>query len=64
MNTYARGFISNIYHLGIIFINKRPLLQMQILNILWETARLPNASYDFSKAHGILSWILHLTERE
>lgn len=39
------------------------LLQIQIVNILCETARLPKASRDFSKAHGILTWILQLTEK-
>ncbi|XP_047018439.2 nucleolar pre-ribosomal-associated protein 1 isoform X7 [Ictalurus punctatus] len=36
---------------------------VQIMNILGETAHLPKASYDFSQAHGILTWILQLTER-
>lgn len=56
-------FINNIPHLDIIFIIKWTLLQIQIMNILWETAHYPKASYDFSKAHGILTWILQLTER-
>ncbi|KAB5535628.1 hypothetical protein PHYPO_G00120070 [Pangasianodon hypophthalmus] len=38
-------------------------VQIQIVNVLWETAHLPKASYDFSKAHGILTWILQLIER-
>lgn len=46
---------------GIIFIVKLTLFQ--IMNILGETAHLPKASYDFSQAHGILTWILQLTER-
>ncbi|XP_058274902.1 nucleolar pre-ribosomal-associated protein 1 isoform X1 [Hemibagrus wyckioides] len=38
-------------------------VQTQIVNVLWETAHFPKASYDFSKAHGILTWILQVTER-
>ncbi|XP_060761898.1 nucleolar pre-ribosomal-associated protein 1 isoform X2 [Neoarius graeffei] len=38
-------------------------VQIQIVNVLWEAAHLPKASYDFSNAHGILTWILQLTER-
>lgn len=53
-----------IHHLDIIiFIIKLTLLQIQIVNVLWEAAHLPKASYDFSNAHGILTWILQLTER-
>lgn len=39
------------------------LLQIQIVNVLWKTAHFPKASSDFSKAHGILTWILQVTER-
>ncbi|KAK3534662.1 hypothetical protein QTP86_018208 [Hemibagrus guttatus] len=38
-------------------------VEIQIVNVLWETAHFPKASYDFSKAHGILTWILQFTER-
>lgn len=58
MCTYVGDFI---HHVGIII--KLTLLQIQIVNVLWETAHLPKASYDFSNAHGILTWILQLTER-
>ncbi|KAI5624249.1 nucleolar pre-ribosomal-associated protein 1 [Silurus asotus] len=39
-------------------------VQNQIVNVLCKTAQLPKASHDFSKAHGILTWILQLTKRE
>ncbi|XP_047662255.1 nucleolar pre-ribosomal-associated protein 1 [Tachysurus fulvidraco] len=38
-------------------------IQIQIVNVLLETAHLPKASSDFSKVHGILTWILQFTER-
>ncbi|TTH23517.1 Nucleolar pre-ribosomal-associated protein 1 [Bagarius yarrelli] len=37
-------------------------VQIQMLNVLLETARLPKASFDFSKAHGMLTWITQLIE--
>ncbi|XP_046732396.1 LOW QUALITY PROTEIN: nucleolar pre-ribosomal-associated protein 1 [Silurus meridionalis] len=39
-------------------------VQIQIVNVLCKTAQLPKASHDFSKTHGILTWILQLTKRE
>ncbi|KAM9439632.1 nucleolar pre-ribosomal-associated protein 1 [Clarias gariepinus] len=39
-------------------------VQIQIINVLRETAYFTKASRDFSKAHGILTWILQLIERK
>lgn len=55
MNTYKRGYV-------ILFVMKVTMLQIKIVNVLWGTAHLPKASYDFSKACGILTWVLQLTE--
>lgn len=34
--------------------------QIQIVNVLHQTARITRAAYDLTKAHGVLSWILQL----
>ncbi|XP_051962696.1 nucleolar pre-ribosomal-associated protein 1 isoform X2 [Xyrauchen texanus] len=39
------------------------LTQIQILNVLRQTAHVNRAAYDLTKAHGVLTWILQLIEK-
>ncbi|XP_036418285.1 nucleolar pre-ribosomal-associated protein 1 isoform X2 [Colossoma macropomum] len=56
----------SIYHTLLGFCSS-PLcdqpIQIQIVNILRKSARVIRAAYDLTKAHGVLTWIIQLTEK-
>ncbi|XP_037386903.1 nucleolar pre-ribosomal-associated protein 1 isoform X1 [Pygocentrus nattereri] len=56
----------SIYHTLLGFCSS-PLcdqhIQIQIMNILRKSAHVIRAAYDLTKAHGVLTWIIQITEK-